>query len=272
MARGSRICPSANATCSLTSAAGSLMAMTSASTAAAIADLAEREGRLLAHVRVLVLERRDQRRAPSGRHESGRARRPPAAGRRAWVAQREREAVEGRDVAHLPEGEHGLLAHVVVGVLHRGRRVRGRALVAQLAERERRLLAHIAVAVLERRDERLDRPWVAQLAERERRLLAHARVLVFERGDERVDRARVAQLAERVNNAFAHAGVRILQRGQQRVDGTLVAQLRQAVRGLLADIRQTGPSGPARAARRSPDRAAARARASRFPALPCRSP
>ena len=57
----SRICPSAKTACSRTSALLSLSAAASAATATAVANLAERERRLLADVGARVLERRRQR-------------------------------------------------------------------------------------------------------------------------------------------------------------------------------------------------------------------
>ena len=71
---------------------------------ASVTNLAERERRLLAHVGFRV-------------------------------AQRGRQAIDGRHVAHLAEREHGLLADILVGVLDEAGQGRRGALVAQLAER-----------------------------------------------------------------------------------------------------------------------------------------
>ena len=81
-ARWSRIWPSANAACSRTSASVSFSAAMSAVDGARIAQLAEREDRLLAHAAVRVLERGRSAARPRAGRAAGRGRTPPARARR----------------------------------------------------------------------------------------------------------------------------------------------------------------------------------------------
>ena len=127
----------------------SFRAMISASTADLIAKLTKCERRLLANVRVGVLEGRDERRDRARVANLTECKRRLLANVGLLIAQGLHQAVDSRRIAKLAQGKHGLLAHAVVGVAERAGEGRRRAAIANLAERERCLLTNGGVLVLE---------------------------------------------------------------------------------------------------------------------------
>ena len=187
MARGSRIWPSANAACSRTS--GRVLERDDERfDGARGADLAEREGRLLARVCRGILQGRDQR-------------------------------LDSARIANLPEREDRLFADVGIGVAQAPRRARrprsGRAAVRarRRPAREPRRRCPSARA-MSGSTARLSRIWPRPNTA----LPANIRRGILQRLDERFEDARVAHLHERVHRRLTHFLVRILERGSQRGD------------------------------------------------------
>ena len=219
MARGSRIWPSANTTCSRTSALDVLHRDDQRLDRAAIAQLPEREGGIFTHVGVGVLQRGDERatarriadlaecehRLLADARRSRPARRSPSLRppRRRASARARTPPVPGRSAPH-PSARRSSQAPPRDPAAGRARR---RPVDALRRSSSFSMLMSGSTA-------RLSRSWPRPNAACSRTSDEPS----FSACDQRLEHRRIAQLDQRVHRGLAHFLVGVLERGGQRGD------------------------------------------------------